>query len=234
MSDNTTSATIHREFELERMILFSDAVFAIAITLLVIEIKFPEIPDNYKQGLDLWLMFKPTVIQFMAFLISFFFIGMSWTRHLKMFRYLKAYDDGVIFRNLASLFFIVAFPFSASGMIHVNKFLFPMVIYFGNVALIFISNFMLAHYIFRKKPSLSMPGFEQEKKHIYLLNKTFAILVSAGFVIVLLTGMITHYDVKSVSVSMYIVCFAMIAMRRWLKKFKPKPVMVNHTATPDS
>ena len=114
----TTDKTIHREFELERMILFSDAVFAIAITLLIIEIKFPELPEGYKQSLDLFKMFKPTLVQFLGFIVSFFFIGMSWAGHLKLFRYLRAYDNGVIFRNLFSLFFVVAFPFAASGARH--------------------------------------------------------------------------------------------------------------------
>ena len=73
-----TGNSVHKEFELERMILFSDAVFAIAITLLIIEIKFPELPENYRKSLDLFVMFKPTLIQFFGFFLSFFFVGMSW------------------------------------------------------------------------------------------------------------------------------------------------------------
>ncbi|MCW3086624.1 MAG: hypothetical protein JWQ78_10, partial [Sediminibacterium sp.] len=130
----TPNETLRKEFELERMILFSDAVFAIAITLLIIEIKFPELPENYRQSLDLFKMFKPTLIHFGAFFLSFFFIGMSWVRHLKMFRYLKAYDNGVIFRNLLSLLFIVTFPFVASGFTHFKpSFMFPVIIYMANV-----------------------------------------------------------------------------------------------------
>ncbi|MEW9503490.1 TMEM175 family protein, partial [Jeotgalibacillus marinus] len=89
------------------MILFSDAVFAIAITLLIIEIKFPELPEDHPGQVDLLKLFGPTLKGFLAFAVSFFFIGVSWARHLKMFRYLRAYDGRVIFLNLFSLFFIV-------------------------------------------------------------------------------------------------------------------------------
>ncbi|MFX6201743.1 TMEM175 family protein, partial [Acinetobacter baumannii] len=60
-----------KQFQLERLILFSDAVFAIAITLLVIEIRVPEI-DNKTNVLEhlkdeLWLRFP----QFFGFVLSF-------------------------------------------------------------------------------------------------------------------------------------------------------------------
>ena len=215
--------SIHREFELERMVLFSDAVFAIAITLLIIEIKFPELPEDYKISLDLWKMFKPTVIHFLGFLVSFFIIGMSWAGHLKMFRYLKTYDNGVIFRNLLSLFFIVSFPFAASGITHFKPdFAFPMVIYLGNIMLINLANFLLAYYIFKHKPSLSMPGYEAEKKFIYMQSKYTALALAICFTIILTTTIVSDFNSLYISYSTYSLIIAMPLLRRWLKKYKPK------------
>jgi uncharacterized membrane protein len=218
----TTDKSIHREFELERMILFSDAVFAIAITILVIEIKFPELPENYKEGLDLMKMFKPTLKEAIGFFASFFFIGVSWARHLKMFRYLKAYDGGVIFRNLLSLLFIVTFPFTASGLTHFKEgFSFPYIIYLGNLMLVFSSNFLLAHYIFKQKSELSIPGHEAEKNYIYLQSKYIAIALVASFTIVLTTFLFTdNSEYVSISFASFVLFMALV--RRMLKKHKPK------------
>ncbi|MDB5210202.1 MAG: hypothetical protein JWQ30_1029 [Sediminibacterium sp.] len=223
----TKETSIHREFELERMILFSDAVFAIAITLLIIEIKFPELPEDFKVSLDLWKMFKPTIFEFLGFFMSFFFIGVSWSRHLKMFRYLKAYDNGVIFRNLLSLVFIVAFPFSASGLIHLRPtFMFPIIIYLANISLIFVSNFLLSYYIFKHKPSLSIPGHEAEKKYIHLQSTAMAIAFGAGFLVVLCTALITDFNNEYINISLQCIMLPIILMRVWLKRKKPKKVSV--------
>lgn len=215
--------SIHREFELERMVLFSDAVFAIAITLLIIEIKFPELPENYQTSPYLWKMFAPALGHFLGFFVSFFVIGMSWAGHLKMFRYLKAYDNGVIFFNLLSLFFIVAFPFAASGITHFTpSFMFPMIIYIGNIMLINLSNFLLANYIFKRKPALSIPGHEPEKKFIYLQTKATAWVLGICFLIILTTAIVSDFNAKAISTSMYSLIIGMPAMRVWLKKYKPK------------
>lgn len=218
--------SVHREFELERMVLFSDAVFAIAITLLIIEIKFPELPEDYKTSLDLWVMFKPTLIHFLGFFLSFFIIGMSWAGHLKMFRYLNGYDNGVIFRNLVSLFFIVAFPFAASGITHFSpsSFAFPMVIYIGNIMFINMSNFLLAHYIFKKKPSLSIPGHDAEKKFIYMQTKITAIALGICFTIILSTAILSNFNNNYINNSTYSMIVAVFFIRRLLKKHKPKKV----------
>jgi len=221
MSENTDK-TIHREFELERMILFSDAVFAIAITLLAIEIKFPEIPENFKD-VDLGKLFKPTFKELFGFLISFLLIGISWSRHLKMFRYLKAYDDRVIMLNLLSLLFIVIFPFTASGLAHPKEgFVLPYLIYIGNLTLMFLSNFFLAYYIFKKNPSLSVPEHAVEKNYIYLQNKFVSIAFVSSFTIMLITAISTHFDYDNVLLSFFSLFVFMIIVRRKLNKIKPR------------
>ena len=75
MSAHTSEKeTIEREFELERVILFSDAVFAIAITLLIIDIKFPELPEKL-DNVDYLRVFKPLMLHFFALCISFFLLA---------------------------------------------------------------------------------------------------------------------------------------------------------------
>jgi uncharacterized membrane protein len=224
MSEPTPNS-IHKEFELERMILFSDAVFAIAITLLIIEIKFPELPEDYKVSLDLFKMFKPTLIEFLGFFISFFFIGMSWAGHLKLFRYLKAYDNGVIFLNLLSLLFIVAFPFSASGLTHARpSFMFPLIIYLGNISLMYFSNFLLARYIFIGNPALSIPGNNAEKTYIYKQSQGSFIMMGLGFLILLITGLLSNFNNHYMNNSLYCIILMVPVRKRWVKKYEPAKV----------
>jgi len=175
-----------KDFELERISLFSDAVFAIAITLLIIEVKWPEIPENAK-GFQ-WSQAWPTVFSFIVFAMSFFFIGRFWQVHMRLFRLVQRYDEGLIHRNLLFLFFIVTFPFSATGLFgHLrNDFPVPLYVYMGNLVLVSAANFHLCRYIFRVKPFLSVDGENEEKRYFYLrsLYTTFAMLAMVVVVVV--------------------------------------------------
>ena len=104
---------LKKEFQIERMILFTDAVFAIAITLLVIEIKAPIISEysSFNQTLNQLFDLIP---RFMGFIMSFFVIAIYWRSHHRLFSFLKSYDDRIIWLNFFFLFFIVLMPFSSS------------------------------------------------------------------------------------------------------------------------
>jgi uncharacterized membrane protein len=105
---------LKKEFQIERLVLFSDAVFAIAITLLIIELHVPEIttlPYTDKHLLDLLSELIP---KFIGFLVSFIVIAMYWINHHLLFGLLHNYNRKIIWANLRFLFTIVLMPFSSA------------------------------------------------------------------------------------------------------------------------
>ena len=91
--------------EYDRVLFFSDAVFAIAITLLVVDIRVPDIVTNTAQELS---AAKGRII---SFAISFLVIGLFWMGHHRLFRYVTALDRGLIFLNLLFLGTIAFLPY---------------------------------------------------------------------------------------------------------------------------
>src|SRR5947209_9460640 len=83
---------LKKEFQLERMILFSDAVFAIAITLLAIEIKVPAIDRHIATDDMLLKSLDELVPKFVGFFVSFYIIGLYWTIHHRMFGFVVNYN----------------------------------------------------------------------------------------------------------------------------------------------
>jgi uncharacterized membrane protein len=93
-----------------RLEAFSDGVYAIAITLLVLELDVPESSDRIMAELiDNW----PT---FLGYLVSFVFIGGSWVAHVKLTRSLSSCDDVFIGLNLLKLLFLTLLPFTTAVM----------------------------------------------------------------------------------------------------------------------
>jgi TMEM175 potassium channel family protein len=96
--------------ELERVIFFSDAVFAIAITLMVIELRVPE----SLTGAQLADALSDLTPRYISFLISFGVIGVFWIAHLRMFRFIEGWDHGLLLLNLLFLLTIAFLPFPTS------------------------------------------------------------------------------------------------------------------------
>jgi uncharacterized membrane protein len=103
----------NEELGLERIVFFSDAVMAIAITLLAIDLKVPEIAASVAIT-ELPRSLSELGPRLMSFLISFFVIGIYWMSHHRYFRFIQRYDSGLIVLNLLFLLFIVLMPFVAS------------------------------------------------------------------------------------------------------------------------
>jgi uncharacterized membrane protein len=91
-----------------RLEAFSDAVFAITITLLVLEIKPPTDDRNLLHGLvALW----PS---YLAYAVTFLFIGQVWANHHVMFDHIRAADRVVLLLNTLLLMVVAFLPFATS------------------------------------------------------------------------------------------------------------------------
>jgi uncharacterized membrane protein len=90
-----------------RLEAFSDGVFAIAITLLVIDLRVPEV---HAAG-GLWAALGAQWPSYFAYLVSFLIIGIIWVNHHAVFEKVRAVDRPVLFANLALLLFVAVIPF---------------------------------------------------------------------------------------------------------------------------
>ena len=91
--------------EYDRVLFFSDAVFAIAITLLVVDLRVPDEVLNTGDQLH------ADKYRILGFAISFLVIGLFWMGHHRLFRYIMALNRPVIFLNLLFLGTIAFLPY---------------------------------------------------------------------------------------------------------------------------
>ena len=162
MSNNLHNE-LRKEFQLERLILFSDAVFAIAITLLVIEIKIPEIHENVSDKVLLQSL-AHLIPKFLGFMISFMMIGLYWTVHHRMFGFVTSYSRKLLLLNLIFLFFVALMPFSTgfyseySGpdMLR-HQLMVPMIFYVLNFCGMGFLNYFMWVYITNPKNKVAEP-----------------------------------------------------------------------------
>ena len=182
----------HKEqFQLERIALFSDAVFAIAITLLIIEIKVPEVHEASISDSMLLQRLTFTIPKFAGFFVSFFVIGLYWLSHHRMFRYVIHSNQKLLLNNLLFLLPVVVMPFSTSflseyynGTLRV-----PLAVYTINIGFTGFFSYRLWKIIGDPKYHLST-GLN---KIILKYNTTRALTIPTVFVCIFLLSFINTW-----------------------------------------
>ena len=125
-----------------RLEAFSDGVIAILITIMVLEIHVP-------QGGDLAAL-RPLLPTFLAYVMSFVYIGIYWNNHHHMFHVVQRVSGGVLWANLHLLFWLSLVPFITNWMGDNHADALPTAIYGGvllmaAIAYTILQNTILAH-----------------------------------------------------------------------------------------
>ena len=91
-----------------RLEAFSDGVFAILITIMVLELKVPH-------G-TAWTEIRETVFTLLMYLLSFVYLGIYWSNHHHMFHATKQVSGSVLWANLHLMFWLSLIPFTTTWM----------------------------------------------------------------------------------------------------------------------
>ena len=221
-----------QDFQVERLAFFSDAIFAIAITLLVIEFKSPNITQNSTVD-DVLSQLFDLKYHFIALLFSFGFIAIYWTRHHRLFKYIRNYNTQIIAANMFALLPIIFFPFTTTFLAESIATTFGVndVNYINNgfvilgFKLFLINNFFaaLASYIFYwvaiikyKEMSFEMPPQEKIK---YTIDSFFGIVF---FVIVFVVLLISRNIFILDLVMIFLLLVRMMLRKKFIKPIKTK------------
>ncbi|MEO6042143.1 MAG: TMEM175 family protein [Croceibacterium sp.] len=166
------------DLALDRLVFFSDAVFAIAVTLLVLEIHVPHLAKGASIAAA-WHALTDLVPSLFAFVLSFLVIGRFWMGHHERFRALYHYDVRLMWPNMLYLMAIAFMPF-ATAFLGSNLGLFvPALVYNLSMFALSLLAFWLARVIRRlsEVPGGSLEGLDIVLASLVCIGITFVIPV---------------------------------------------------------
>jgi uncharacterized membrane protein len=152
MEGNEKAQHNREAFQIERVILFTDAVFAIAMTLLVIEIKVPEL--HHPREIDVLNVLLRLIPKFVGFFLSFFIIAIYWTAHHRIFRFVRRLDNKLLWLNLVFLLSIILMPFTTAYQSEYGLLRIPWIVYSVNVAFTGLMQVLLQRHL--RNPKLHL------------------------------------------------------------------------------
>ncbi len=137
-----------QKLALERIIFFSDAVFAIAITLLALELRVPDVPIA-RAATELPYQLAGMMPKFISYILSFLIIGSYWRVHHRDFQYIKRYDRLLLWINLMLLMFVAFLPFTTGMLGTYPAIQFTVTFYAATLALLGFARALLWWYASR-------------------------------------------------------------------------------------
>lgn len=142
-----------------RIEAFSDAVFAIAATLLVLQLDVPKLPANPTDA-QLWDGLAQVIPSYFSMVLSFVVIGRYWVAHHWQFSRIARIDTELLMLNLGLLLTVVALPFPTEVLADYGSLSAAAIFYAGSISLVGIMMALLWHHAVTHK--LLKPGVDRE------------------------------------------------------------------------
>ena len=119
----------------ERLAALSDGVFAVAMTLLVLDLHAPAAEAIHGEG-GLWAALTALAPKFTMYLMSFLTLGIFWVGQQSQLNHLARSDRSLSWIHLGFLFFVSMTPFSTTLLAEFNKYRTALLVYWLNILLL--------------------------------------------------------------------------------------------------
>jgi TMEM175 potassium channel family protein len=158
----------------DRLIAFSDAVFAVIVTVMVLELKAPDQPA-FSALWPLW----PTAI---SYAVSYLFIVIIWINHHHLMRFVGSPRPGLIWINFAHLFMVSLLPFATAWVARTRLASSPVMFYAGLFVCIDIAYNVFEHEVLARAEAGELSArtrrLARRRSLIVLASFTAAMLVA--------------------------------------------------------
>ncbi len=153
-----SSSDIEVVISRNRLEFLVDGIFAIAMTILVLEIKVPEIADR-KSSSELWTALMHHGAMFFSYLVSFAMLGIFWYSHHLYYRFVRQVTKSMLALHLIMLATAAFFPFCAAVLGRYTTNPTTMVLYVGCI-LVYMAC-ITALWILGEKQNILDPGLDR-------------------------------------------------------------------------
>ncbi|MCU1283883.1 MAG: hypothetical protein JWO13_233 [Acidobacteriales bacterium] len=165
-----------------RIEALSDGVFAIVMTLLVLELKVPDLPRKAPVN-EIWLAIRHEGPMFLSFAVTFAISGAFWFMHQLSFHWIHRIDRKLTAINLLFLMFVSLLPFSTGMMGHFIGTSIGQMFYFGNALALGV--FLNLHWIYAKRKDLLTKDSAEAASMEFFGKRIQAMPVAFGSALVL-------------------------------------------------
>jgi uncharacterized membrane protein len=134
--------------EFNRVVGFSDAIFAIAMTLLVLQIDVSGVPEDGGSAREMLDALADAIPEIASFAVSFYVIGRYWLAHHWFFSRLERVDRRLLSQNLVYLGFIAFLPFPTALIGEYEQNTVAFVVFAVSMAVVSSMELVLAHHAY--------------------------------------------------------------------------------------
>jgi uncharacterized membrane protein len=172
------------ELSPERILMLTDGIFAIAMTILVLELHVPELAEHLSDA-DLHTALFALLPKFLSYVVSFAILGIYWVGHHNVFHFIKRVDRRFLWLNILFLLLIALIPFSAALLGNYGNSQISVIVYGTHLILLGIVLFVSWRYAARKKNltngTLSEEFIQTVERYILKGPAAYAIAIGVSF-----------------------------------------------------